>query len=247
MKLLLIGIDCATEDSKVGLALAEYHGGDVTLRDATMCSRTRSVATTVAGWLRASESPALLAIDAPLGWPASMGRALDNHRAGHRIRVPPNELFRRTTDRFIHEHLGKTPLDVGADRIARTAHSALSMLAEVSDLLRRPIPLAWSPEIAGVSAIEVYPAATLVARGWRSTGYKKRAQVAERHEIVVTISASVGIGEHGATLKAFPDALDATVCVLAGKDFLEDACPCPADRSLAEREGWIWASTRARL
>jgi hypothetical protein len=76
-------------------------------------------------------------------------------------------------------------------------------------------------------------------------GYKKRAQVAERCEIVAAISASMNIGEHGPKLEAFPDALDAAVCVLAAKQFLDDRCPCPANRALAEREGWIWASTLA--
>jgi hypothetical protein len=157
--------------------------------------------------------------------------------------VAPNELFRRTTDRFIQATLGKTPLDVGADRIARTAYAALKILAELSDLLSCSVPLAWSPHFAGVAAIEVYPAATLVACRCRSIGYKKPAQMSERREIVAVIGSAMNVGEYGPKLETFPDVLDATVCVLAAKHFLEDRCPCPANKVLAEREGWIWAST----
>jgi hypothetical protein len=52
-----------------------------------------------------------------------MGRCLTNHRAGQSIEVSPNEFLRRETDRSIHRRLGKRLLDVGADRIARTAHA----------------------------------------------------------------------------------------------------------------------------
>jgi predicted RNase H-like nuclease len=170
---LLIGIDCATQDSKVGLALAAYKDGSVVLERATLCSRKQSAAGLLAGWAENVTLPVLFAVDAPLGWPAKMGSILNRHRAGQPLEVPANEFFRRTTDRFIYSLLGKTPLDVGADRIARTAHAALALLSDVSRRLNSPISLAWSPEVHGVATIEVYPAATLAARGVRSTGYKK--------------------------------------------------------------------------
>jgi hypothetical protein len=61
------------------------------------------------------------AIDAPLGWPKPLAETLIDHRAGMPIETPANAMFRRTTDLFIQRKLKKTPLDVGADRIARTA------------------------------------------------------------------------------------------------------------------------------
>jgi hypothetical protein len=61
------------------------------------------------------------AIDAPLGWPKPLAETLIDHRAGLPIETPANAMFRRTTDLFIQRKLKKTPLDVGADRIARTA------------------------------------------------------------------------------------------------------------------------------
>ena len=66
---------------------------------------------------------------------------------------------------FIQQKLKKTPLDVGADRIARTAYAALHLLGSVRVQLHLSIPLAWAPtDISVVAAIEVYPAATLVSQ-----------------------------------------------------------------------------------
>src|SRR5204862_1418897 len=75
---------------------------------------------------------AVLAIDAPLGWPVALARTLFTHRAGERLSSPANDMFRCTTDSFIQRELSKTPLDVGADRIARTAHAALRFLEDLA-------------------------------------------------------------------------------------------------------------------
>ena len=61
------------------------------------------------------------------------------------IETPANAMFRRITDVFIQTRLGKRPLDVGADRIARTAYAALAILAILRVELGIPIPLAWTP------------------------------------------------------------------------------------------------------
>jgi hypothetical protein len=36
--------------------------------------------------------------------------------------------------------------------------------------------------------------------------------------------------------------VDAAVCVLAAADFLSSHAMNPEDRTLAEREGWIWTA-----
>jgi predicted RNase H-like nuclease len=244
MNILLIGVDCATVDTKVGLALAEYDGVGVTIKAVTLCTRDQSAATKVTEWLTDPRDPALLAIDAPLGWPAALARSLAPHRAGEKIDTEPNEMFRRATDRFIKDQLSKTPLDVGADRIARTAHAALRFLGEIRERLGVQVPLAWSPNLIGTAAIEVYPAATLVAHGYRSTGYKARDEVAERREIVASLCTVIDVGGHHSTLESSADALDAAVCILAAKDFIDGRALPPPDLGLAEREGWIWVAQR---
>jgi hypothetical protein len=94
---LLIGIDCATEDTRVGIALGEYSAGAVKVIHAKVCARERSAAASVAERLRELVSPALLAIDAPLGWQQSISRVLAAHRAGDKIATAPNDMFRRAT------------------------------------------------------------------------------------------------------------------------------------------------------
>ena len=244
--MLVVGIDAATLSARVGLALGAYDGGEVVLQEASLCTRERSPADLVSEWLTHTRVPTLLAIDAPLGWPMSLAESLGSHRAGEAIATPPNELFRRATDRFIQRELAKTPLDVGADRIARTAHAALALLGELRQRLAAPIPLAWSRTISGIAAVEVYPAATLVAHGIRSSGYKAPGQRAERHEILTALRSSISLRAHASLLETHADVLDAVVCLLAAKDFLEGRAMDPENRAVARREGWIWArSSRA--
>jgi hypothetical protein len=150
-------------------------------------------------------------------------------------------MFRRETDRFIQRTLGKTPLDVGADRIARTAHAALRLLGDIRTQLGIAIPLAWSAPPVGVAAIEVYPAATLLAHGFRATGYKRPSQTAARQEILAALAGTVEMKTEVSLAERSADALDAVVCLLAAQDFLEDRAIGPKDQPLAELEGWIWA------
>ena len=185
--------------------------------------------------------PVLLAIDAPLGWPVALSPALSEHCAGKPLAASADSLFRRATDRFIKRQLKKTPLDVGADRIARTAHTALGLLERLRRSLGHPIPLAWVAPLESVVAIEVYPAATLIAHGFRSSGYKKAEQTRERREIFSSLRGLMSLPADSRLLEENDDALDAVVCVLGGKDFLDGRAMAPEDTGLAKREGWIWA------
>ena len=100
MDQIIIGIDCATEDAKIGLALAERRNGRTTIKQAVICAKERSAAKTIVEWLRDVHVQALLAVDAPLGWPISLGQQLVSHNAGQALEIEPNLLFRRATDRF---------------------------------------------------------------------------------------------------------------------------------------------------
>lgn len=239
----LIGIDCATDDAKVGVAIGTIASGVLTADVVQVCSKERPASLTVSRWLRSFDGLVLIAIDAPLGWPTALGSTLGAHSAGQAITVDANMLFRRATDRFIQHELRKTPLDVGANRIARTAYAALGLLGAVSRELGTAIPLAWSPQdLAAVSAIEVYPAATLVAHGFRSAGYKKPTQTAERRELLASLRAVAHFDACEPEMERNADALDAVICLVAGADFLAGRSFLPSDRAVSEREGWIWAA-----
>ena len=128
----IVGLDCATVDARVGLAVGFPSGGSLKIQQATLCTRERAAASVIAGWVRDAQDAVLIAIDAPLGWPKPLAETLIHHSAGMPIETPANAMFRRTTDLFIQQKLNKTPLDVGADRIARTAYAALTILGNSS-------------------------------------------------------------------------------------------------------------------
>ena len=230
----IIGIDCATEARKVGVARAVHSGGATTVVETA--PGTPDLIETLSGWI-ASSRRVLLA----LGWPAKLGPALSGHQAGCVLRNEPNELFRRRADDVVAATVGPRPLDVGANWIARTAHAALQLLDQLRKKTGHPIPLAWScPRAGKVEAIEVYPAATLRALGLPSSKYKKRDQAATREEIITGLRDTVALECDVGALLENADTLDAVVCVVAGADFLEGRIIQPTDTTVARKEGWIW-------
>lgn len=240
MPLSIIGIDCATQANKVGLAHGYLSDGKLTVNKLVKPAKNQSVAEIVSSWIIPGATQ-LLAIDAPLGWPVSLGQELYAHVAGGKLNTEANTLFRRDTDRFIKEKTGKLPLDVGADRIARTAHSALQLLSTITELTGSKIDLAWSPELTpGCWAIETYPGATLKMSTLRFQGYKGPENISLRQEICMALSKLISFDADIALMEQDDDILDAAVCVLAGWHFINKLCLFPPDKKLAKKEGWIW-------
>jgi hypothetical protein len=244
-ELRVIGIDCATDPKKVGLALCTVRDDRAQIQELTTGKTWPSIDEHIASW---ATGPTLLALDAPLGWPAALGESLHTHRAGAGLTEPPNAMFRRATDDAVATRLRKRPLDVGSDRIARTAHAALSFLTRLRQRLDAPIPLAWEPgPVEALAAIEVYPAGTLAARNLPSSGYKGSTDEATsiRRELTTAIAEQLRFDASAENEMLRTDhALDAVLCLCAGVDFLTgDAVP-PEDLSLAKQEGWIWVAER---
>ncbi len=183
-----------------------------------------------------------------MGWPKPLALALESHGAGEPLgglETQADQLFQRETDRIVRRHTGKRPLDVGADRIARTAQSALRLLEQLRIATGEDLPLAWEPgQLSQTSAIEVYPAAVLKGRGWVSSGYKAKHAEGPRQSILNHLSQELEIPKHlHGTLVKSDHPLDAVLCILAAVDFLAGKVLSPIDESLAKREGWIWFST----
>lgn len=242
----IIGIDCATDPRKIGLALGSWADGITTITEAETEKSHDLITAQLSNWV-AQAPRTLIALDAPLGWPVDLAKALADHQAGNTLNVPANNLFRRATDRFIADKVGKTPLDVGADRIARTAHAALALLNRLRQATQLPIPLAWDEDFdESVGAIEVYPAATLRAWGMPSAGYKRSDQRSEREAILQGLQAQMDTRAGQDAMLGNSDMLDAAVCVLAGRDFLEGRAFKPSDHVTARTEGWIWVADRER-
>jgi predicted RNase H-like nuclease len=234
-----IGVDCASDPKNVGLALGRFVDGHIAVEAVRRGAREPSPVEVVARWIETRGAPVLLALDAPLGWPVPLADTLVAHRAGDPLDAEAHALFRRATDRFVRDRLGKQPLDVGADRIARTAHAALAFLSTLRQRLGLPIPLAWQPEVAGMAAIEVYPAATLAAHGLLAPGYKHPQGHDVRRRLAAELGERLAL-PHNDALFHSDHLLDAALCVLAAQDFLRGEAMPPLDRGLAEREGWIW-------
>lgn len=250
----IVGVDCASQDKHIGLACGTLDTLDIgdrlrILEVAAGAGPDRDIVQLLAAWLQ-HHPRVLLAIDAPLGWPRRLTESLQLHRAGEPLLEPEaRRLVRRETDLQLRTQ-GHQPLDVGADRIAYAAHRALRLLGELRQATGRVLPLLWPP-VSDSGAIEVYPAATLRVRKIATTGYKKNA-AAERPVALVArgkiLDSLTSELELAPTLRervlAAPreDMLDAVLCVLAGADFLRGDCtaPTPAQRPLAELEGWIW-------
>ncbi len=110
MEIRLIGIDCATEDAKIGVAFGKFYNDSLTVTEAFACTKEKSAANQISNWLQNGEETTLLALDAPLGWPQPLSRVLATHRAGEELQADAHDMFRRATDIFIKQKTRKTPL-----------------------------------------------------------------------------------------------------------------------------------------
>jgi len=241
MGIIIIGVDCATEQKKIGLACSSISKGKMIIAEVAVGSRIMPAAEMIQKWLQ-KDQPALLALDAPLGWPTALGQELCGHFAGMPLESTPDYFFSRETDRSIQDRIGKRPLEVGANLIARTAHSALNLLQDLRKKTGLSIPLAWDiGDIRQTCAIEVYPAATLAMLEIKAGDYKKKDAQDRRLELIDNLQKHVQIPiSQRRLLKESSDAIDAVVCALGGYDFILGKCQLPYDMETARKEGWIW-------
>ena len=173
-------------------------------------------------------------------------------------------MFRRETDRFLKQKTGKTALSVGADRIAWIAHDAVTLLQQIRAESGLEIPMAWGQgPPKQPTAIEVYPATELIARGLEASGYKGKAEAHRkaRDNVLCKLESDVrdridkslprlsreSLAPFRERLVQTDHLLDAALCVLTGAAFLSGNCmPLPPNLDIASRrEGWIWFNRRA--
>jgi hypothetical protein len=236
----VVGIDMATEPSKTAVSIARPSRAGLMVATTFVPRSQEDLVERIAAETAAS-ARVLLAVDAPLGWPAALSAILAAHRAGSPISCERDAFFARATDHFVAREVGKSPLAVGSNYIARTAHAALAMLEQLRRQHGCSLQMAWEPGFDGHEAvIEVYPAGTLASRGLPASGYKKPGQRVERERILRAVREEIGVGVSEEMVVASDHVLDSLLCTLAGADFLEGRCLAPADLDLAAKEGWIW-------
>lgn len=242
MSVRLVGIDCAVQPNKVGVALGELKGERCRLLEARRCGANDLPADVVYAWNSAAPI-SLLALDAPLGWPHALAEHLEDHIAGGPLAAEPHALFRRATDTNVYQRLRKHPLDVGANFIARTAKAALDIIDELRQRTGEPIPLAWAAETPqAMAAIEVYPAATLRTHNLPLVDYKKTDQRAARQKMLDALPEWFDASAVVEASLDSADVLDSVLCVLAAVDFCDGRAIGPPSElvSVAKKEGWIW-------
>jgi predicted RNase H-like nuclease len=232
VKTLIIGVDCATKPNKTGLARGQFTGSRLVIDEIQRGSPQSLPVDVVAKWLKGVDR-ALLALDAPLGWPTALSAHLAKHKAGESLGCSADELFNRATDKDIRRRFGKRPLEVGANLIARTAHAALSFLDKLGTERGKHIPLAWEYDgLSGVAAIEVYPAITLLVH-----------KIERRDSSLEELPPWVEVKSTALGNMSCPHTRDAVLCAISGADFVAGRAIAPNNQAIAKakREGWIWS------
>ncbi|MCP1674037.1 hypothetical protein J2T57_001136 [Natronocella acetinitrilica] len=236
----ILGLDLAVAPENSGVALAQRDGDD----EWRLQRLFRGSREPLLGQILAilDDPRPLICIDSPLGWPAALADGLRDHRAGEPLPGEPQTLFNRYTDVEIRQRLRKKPLEVGADRIARTAVAALTLLEALRQALGQPLPLLLGLDEPAVGkVIETYPAGTLRAHQVESRGYKRPDGETVRGRLASWLAEGIAMDEaQQAKCVASDHVLDAVLCVRAGLDVLAGEAVAPEDLALARREGWIW-------
>lgn len=244
MRRTVIGIEFGASQAHAACAVASFVAGRTAISELTECSAGDDPVAVVAEWMAASADPILLALDAPLGWPAPLGKMLSEHRAGEAPTAEATALFARATDRIVGERLGQAPLEWISGRMA--AFAGVAFLDDVRTRTDAEISLAWTSELDAAAAIEVLPAATLRAHRLPSSGHEDAGDTDHRYNIAVALRDRIGLPRDMGAMVASPDMLSAVVCVLAAHDFLTGQASNPGDEELARREGWIWVRDPGR-
>lgn len=240
MKVFIIGIDCATDSKNMGIAAGYVEGNKIEIFHPGIKGSAHSIANLINQHI-SKYNHILVSMDAPLGWPHKLNKVLDRHYAGEIIREEPNKIFFRETDRVVEEKIDLKPMAVGADKIARTAHSALKLLEELRNLINNSIPLSWDKNLGkGISVIEVYPAATLKAHQMPYNKYKKTGEKSQRIKILEKLKQHIRFRNDISPFQSNADVLDAAICIFAAFDFLSGKVIQPKDMNIAKKEGWIW-------
>lgn len=236
-----LGVDLATEPERTGVCVLSWSSGDVRVASIAVGATDHDL-------LAAIDETDQVGIDAPFGWPAAFTRALGPY-ADRRVWPGSDRraLRLRSTDRFVHELTGLTPMSVSADRIGATAMRCAWLLSRLADGSRLPDDPREPARVA-----EVYPAAALKVwgdddprGGLVRSGYKGRAGARVREQIVEALAHAVGSlvidSSDAALCRTNDDALDALICSLVARALALGLThePPPEHAALVGEEGWI--------
>jgi len=116
MATTIIGIDRAAQDKHTKLALGHFDGHQCNILKVVHGNSVDTVAATISEWIIENQ-PNLIAMDAPLGWPAAISGCLHSYKAGEHVAIESDMLFSRIIGKIAREKTGNMPLEIGADNV----------------------------------------------------------------------------------------------------------------------------------
>lgn len=234
--MITVGVDLAAEPKRTAVARIEWSANGA-------CLASLELGATDARIVAIMQGADKTGIDCPFGWPDDFVRFVTANSLGERHSRDLGEgmewrrrLAYRETDRWVHATTGRWPLSVSTDKLGLTAMRCAALLDEISASGIRVDRTGRGP------VAEVYPAATLRAWGFSTTGYK--ADIATRRALRQALQDAapwLDIGDHASLMDASDDAFGAVIACLAARAAALDLwTPPPADQQeRASREGWI--------
>jgi len=183
----LIGIDCATEDDRTGVARGRSDG--------TRCRASRQRTESLPS--RCQSGPARPSgphRDRLAAWLARGARAGSRGALrGRPIPFKPTRSSRASAIATCGRNCTRSRLR-SAPTGSRGRRGGAGGARADRTAIGTAWSLAWEPTFkARVAVIEVYPAATLIGLGGRSSGYKRDGDSAERAEILRRVSEEIQI------------------------------------------------------
>lgn len=253
--MLIVGVDCSTDNSNNGIATLDTKKMIMKLINQKNGMNTVDlIYEEISNFIGqdSDDRKVLICLDAPLGWPEKFGATLSSHDAGEYIPVDKSTFFSRYTDEFCSSQLKldrNTVLDVAADKIAKTSYTVLEMINNLNNkfINNKKLSLVWDPrEKFEIGIIEVYPRTWITQTRLSKLKYKSshsaNAKTKKRNRkwivgfinslYTITNLNKQGTNEHR---------VDALICCLIGDYFMRNMCCSPPNgNTIVKKEGWIW-------
>lgn len=188
-----------------------------------------------------------IGIDAPLQFPALFKEILNNNPINifEQIQNQPkqNRISWRTTDLFIKEQFGKTPLSPSFSFLTSNATVAISLLGEMKAKFK-DISILPFDEKSQINVLEVYPGLL------KSPKMKDSGLLKHYHKMIEQLGLMdmQGFEYYFGEAKDKSDVADAIICAFYGLGFNHNIQKIPALENVipesmaisAQTEGWIY-------
>jgi predicted RNase H-like nuclease len=268
----IIGFDCAAQMDKVGITYSEFTANKWKIEKILPKANYDKFLKKIE-YFKEREEEVLLCFDTPLGYPQKMVAYLNKLTAGKadlgnefNYDDHSREYFRRRTDILVKNELGITPLEIGADKLARSTLRTFEIINRINKILNGELSLAWdNKNLSQYSMIEVYPKATLVGlkkfAGYQfPVGRKKKPKQknymsfkkdidAKKKVLKIILKECTNPEDIDIPEKIkpkFEHGFDSLICAFTGKKFIDGKLNSPSDFGLDNdmKEGWIWTKLK---